>query len=212
MDRKVPTEWNSLTYFRPAVVLDRLRRLASSGLLSGLPYQVQALRRNDLREYREGRQAALFCYGVGRAIGVEVGFALFEKEDYDIVARFRLGDTEHFVPVQLKELVPAKLNDKADLQGELDKLSRKYLTSADLVVAIHVNRDITDLHPAELRLPRGLAQIWLYGACDRNQERWLIIGDLLKDANRVYEFHYPLPQFRYWEHTCDGPYAQRRPI
>ncbi len=165
-----------------------------------------------MREYREGRQAALFCYGVGRAIGVEVGFALFEKEDYDIVARFRLGDTEHFVPVQLKELVPAKLNDKADLQGELDKLSRKYLTSADLVVAIHVNRDITDLHPAELRLPRGLAQIWLYGACDRNQERWLIIGDLLKDANRVYEFHYPLPQFRYWEHTCDGPYAQRRPI
>lgn len=209
MDRKVPSRWKSLAFLRPAVVLDRLRRIAISGVLSDLPEEVQTLRRRDLREFLEGRQAALFCYGASRALGVEVTFALFEEEDYDFIARYRLGEIEHYVPVQLKELVPIRLNKKADLQNLLDSISRKYPTSKDLVVVIHINRDITDLRPSELRLPDGVGQLWLYGACDRMQQKWLIVGDLLQNPNLVREFHYPPPQAILWEHVAYGPYVQR---
>ncbi|MCC2971796.1 hypothetical protein LK539_07595 [Massilia sp. IC2-476] len=178
-------------------------------MLSGLPEDVQTLRRRDLRQFLEGRQAALFCYGVGRALGVEVTFALCEKDDYDFVARYHIDNSEIYVPVQLKELVPVKLNEKADLQKLLDSVSRKYPTSSDLVVAIHINRDITDLRPAELRLPRGVGQLWFYGARDYTQERWMIAGDLLQDPNLVREFSYPLPQALIWEHIANGPYVQR---
>ena len=209
LDRKVPAEWKSFAYLRPAVVLDRLRRIATSGMLTGLPDEVQTLRRRDLRYFLEGRQAALFCYGVGRALGVEVTFALCEKDDYDFVARYRIDDSEIYVPVQLKELVPIKLNGRADLQKLLDSVSRKYPTSSDLVVAIHINRDITDLRPADLRLPRGVGQLWFYGARDHAQDRWMIVGDLLQDPNLVREFTYPLPQSLIRRHIAEGPWVQR---
>jgi hypothetical protein len=208
LGQKVPAEWISLPYLRPAVVLDRLRRVAESGILSDLPEDVQTLRRRDLQEFLEGRQAALFCYGVGRALGVEVKFAMHERDDYDFVARYRLGDIERYIPVQLKELVPNKINKKDNLQDLLDKVARKYPTSKDLVVAVHINRDITNLRPAELRLPRCVGQLWLYGACDRTMQKWMIAGDLLQDPNLVRDFSYPQPQALLWEHAPSGAYVQ----
>ncbi|MCD2517547.1 hypothetical protein LQ564_14625 [Massilia sp. G4R7] len=209
MDQKVPADWKALAYLRPAVVLDRLRRIATSGMLTGLPEDVQNLRRRDLHQFLEGRQAALFCHGVGRALGVEVTFALCEKDDYDFIATYRQGDAQIFVPVQLKELVPLQRNRKADLQSLLDSVSRKYPTSKDLVVAIHINRDITDLRTEELRLPRGVGELWFFGARDHTQQRWMIVGDLLRNPNLVREFNYPRPQSYIWQQKLDGLYGQR---
>lgn len=210
MAETVPHEWRSLEYLDPAEVLLRLRSLATSGLLDDLPYKVSGLRRRDLRPFLEGRQAALFCFGISRAIGAEVRFALLESADYDIVTRSRQGDTTVYVPVQLKELVPETVNPHAQLQHILDSLDRKLPDSKDLVVAIHINRDVPDLCPAELRLPRNLGQLWLYGAKDRSQNTWYLVGDLLKDPNLVREFIYPRPHGLRWVHKEGGLYQQAR--
>jgi hypothetical protein len=187
----VPREWLKLTYYRPRRILDGLRRIQQSGLLDGLPYKVASLRTHKLKLQLEGRQAALFCHGVSARLGREVSFALFESSDYDIVAKFEDGGITKMVPVQLKELPPFEVNATVELQHILDKVGRSLPDSKDLVVAIHINRDINDLRPAELRLPDGLGEIWLYGAKDRSQQSWYLIGDLLKAPNLVSDFSYP---------------------
>jgi hypothetical protein len=187
----VPREWIKLTYYRPRRILDGLRRIQQSGLLDGLPYKVASLRTHKLKLQLEGRQAALFCHGVSARLGREVSFALFESSDYDIVAKFEDGGITKMVPVQLKELPPFEVHAPVELQHILDKVGRSLPDSKDLVVAIHINRDINDLRPAELRLPDGLGEIWLYGAKDRSQQSWYLIGDLLKAPNLVSDFSYP---------------------
>lgn len=188
---KAPREWHGLKYYRPRPILDGLRKIERSGALKGLPYKVASLRTHKLKIYLEGRQAALFCHGVSERIGSEVTFALFEAADFDIVARFDAGGVTHLVPVQLKELPPSHLNPLEQVQRILDKLATKLTDSSDLVVAIHINRDINDLRPAELRIPQNVGQIWLYGAKDRTQESWFLIGDLMTDPNLVTDFSYP---------------------
>jgi hypothetical protein len=204
----VPLKWQTLTYLRASIILDRMRKVALSGVLEGLPYKVSGLRRRDLRSFLEGRQAALFCYGVGRAIGVEVSFALHEDADYDAVATYRIEDKQIFVPIQLKELVPEHVNPTAQLQDILDSLDRKLKDSKDLVVAIHINRNIADLRPSELQLPHNLGQLWLYGAKTPDQQTWILVGDLLLNPNNFIEFNYPLPQGLHWTHTGVGAYLQ----
>lgn len=188
---KVPREWLKLTYYRPKLILDGLRRIERSGLLDNLPYKTAALRTHKLKPYLEGRQAALFCHGMSVRIGQEVSFALFESSDYDIVAKFETGDVTSMVPVQLKELPPSNVNPNIQLQDILDKLEERLKDSKDLVVAIHINRDLKEFCPAKLRLPKTLGEIWLYGAKDHTQQAWYLIGDLLKDPNLVSEFGYP---------------------
>src|SRR3546814_9987611 len=39
-----------------------------------------SLRTNELKPYREGRQCALFCYGVGQRFGLDVRFAFRSEE------------------------------------------------------------------------------------------------------------------------------------
>jgi hypothetical protein len=205
----VPREWLKLSFVPATEVLINLRQIAQSGVLDGLPYQIAALRRRDLKRMLEARQAALFCYGIGRALGTEVRFALHESADYDVVACYQTAETTVFVPVQLKELVPAKVNPHAELQDILDKLDRTLCASTDLVVAIHINRDITGLRPASLRLPRNIGQLWLFGAKDSTQSSWFLIGDMLTDSTMVREFIHPMPRSLYWLHTSSGPFAQR---
>lgn len=190
-NEKVPREWLKLTYYRPRLILDGLRRIERSRLLDNLPYKTAALRTHKLKPYLEGRQAALFCRGMSTRIGQEVSFALFESSDYDIVAKFESGDATRMVPVQLKEFPPSKVNPNIQLQDILDKLGERLKDSKDLVIAIHINRDVRELRPADLRLPTALGEIWLYGAKDHTQQAWYLIGDLLKDPNLVSNFGHP---------------------
>ena len=183
-------EWQKLKYLDPEPILRGLREIAATQPLHELPYEVRSLRRRDLRPYHEGRQAALFCYGMSQVLGCPVLFAQAENSDYDIVARYVQGDTAHFVPVQLKELVPASVNPAADLQSELDKIA-KYGDSRDLVVAFHLNGD-RRLELWRLRMPTGaIGGLWFYGAKASDQREWLLIGDLLKVQNQAYEFLHP---------------------
>ncbi|XLZ68581.1 hypothetical protein ABT364_18800 [Massilia sp. SR12] len=107
------------------------------------------------------------------------------------MAKFDANGVTTMVPVQLKEFPPSEVNPNIQLQHILDKLDEKLTDSKDLVVAIHINRDVKDLHPAELKMPTALGEIWLYGAKDRTQQAWYLIGDLLKDPNLVSDFFYP---------------------
>lgn len=182
--------WKNLRFLDPERVLIGLRDIATTYPLSEFSYEFSSLRRRDVRQFGEGRQAALFCYAMSKMVDVPVWFAPTEASDYDIVARFIRNDVAHYAPVQLKELVPARVNATANLQVELDKLS-KYADSADLVVAFHVNRDIR-LEPNDLRLPQGaIAQLWLYAATAPDQSSWVVFGDLLGPRPARLDFFYP---------------------
>lgn len=189
MTRRVPREWHSLRYLDPERILIGLRGIERTYPLHELRYDVSSLRTHELREFGEGRQAALFCYGLGQAIGTHVAYAQAEHQDYDIVARYVVKNEINYVPVQLKEWVPSTVNPSANLQDELDKLS-KYVDSKDLVVGFYLNRNAS-LQIADLQLPHNrIGELWFVAAADPAQEKWLLIGNVLEHA-QVYEFFYP---------------------
>ena len=151
--------WSQLQFIDPVHILTGLRQLESTIDMSVASDDLRTLRRRDVRQFGEGRQAALLCYGLTSLTGVHIGFALKESADYDFVAAYKADGANSFVPVQLKELVPAHINPGADLQIELDKIA-KYADSADLVVAFYLNRRTT-IDFSTLRLPQGrVCELW----------------------------------------------------
>lgn len=182
--------WAHLPFFDSERILRGLRDIATTYPLHELPYEVSSLRRRDLRIYAEGRQAAVFCYAMSRLIGTPVWFAQAEASDYDIVARYVQDDVAHYAPVQLKELVPEHVNPIVELQTEIDKI-KKYVDSADLVVAFHLNRANT-FQPSELRLPIGtVGGLWFYGATSPDQAQWIVMGNLVAPDPTALDFAYP---------------------
>ena len=183
-------QWEGLRYLDSEKILRGLRGIATTHALHELTYEIRSLRRRDLRAYGEGRQAALFCFAMSQVAGVPVSFAHAECSDYDIVARYVKDDVAHYVPVQLKELVPERVNSGTNLQTELDKI-RKYVDSHELVVAFHLNVE-QRVEFSGLRLPVGVVgELWFYGASTPDQRRWALIGDMLRENRYVYEFTYP---------------------
>lgn len=113
-----------------------------------------------------------------------------EDQDYDFVTRRLEGDTVHFTPVQLKELVSDEINPRANLETELQKLT-KYSSSSDLVVVIRVNRNVT-IDRSKLRVPQlKIAQLWILGNRSPDQTKWCLIGDIL-NRPEITEFDYPV--------------------
>lgn len=155
----------------------------------------QALRTNDLKHFREIRQAALFCYGMSVAKNKPVLFSPEERDDYDFVASWLDGDTQHFAPVQLKELVPEHLNARQTFEELLAKVEQKYTNSNDLTLAICLNR-VGRFDPNDVRIDRDLrlAGIWVFGGVAPDQNKFGLWGDLLHDATCLgIEFEYPKP-------------------
>jgi hypothetical protein len=109
--------WRKLTYHDPAEKLRRLRALARELATVQMDDDVRALRTPELNRYREWRDAALFTYGMGLALGVRMGYATEATGDYDFVAAWVERDTALFCPVQLKELVAAERNPGATVDG-----------------------------------------------------------------------------------------------
>lgn len=181
--------WQNLKYYDPRRILVGLNNIAETQPLEELPEDVRSLRQRGVREYGESRQCALFCFGVGEALGIDVSYAHCEESDHDFVARYYHNDTLKYVPIQMKELVPESLNPKAALNKVIEKLD-KYADSADLCIAIHLNRAET-IDFSELEIPRlNLKELWLFGASAADLSQWLLVGNMLKDRN-VYEFRYP---------------------
>jgi hypothetical protein len=186
-------EWKDLPRLDPGFVLRELRKLETGLPLEKLDPKVRALRARGQRRYLEGRQGCLFCFGVGKKLGVPVLFIQTESQDYDGVAVWHEGDTEKYCPLQLKELVPPKLNPDDTINDRLAALS-EYTDSADLTVVIHHTR-AGRIEPDTITVPKGikLAGIYLMAAISPDQKRWAVLGDFSKIREEwgIWEFDYP---------------------
>lgn len=183
-------EFRKLDFRDPRPFLTNLRRLELGGTLAGLPPEVRSLRTNELKHWREKREAAIFCYGVSQIVGTTVYFAPTEEQDHDFVATWSDDETQHFAPVQLKEVVPQNLNDTASVQRVIDSLS-KYVDSGDLTVAIHLNQE-GRFDPTTLDVPNlSLSGLWVFCATARDQSRWGLWGNLFTNRSGI-EFSYPI--------------------
>jgi hypothetical protein len=187
--------WRSLTYHDPAAKLRRLRaverevaeEIGGADLDPGAR-DVLALRTPELNKYREWRDAALFTYGMGLAMGVRMGYATEATGDYDFVAAWVEADTTHFCPVQLKELVSEERNPGATVDGLLLKL-KKYGPSRT-VLAVRLNR------AGRMTLDRDwpavpFAQLWFFWASAPHSSKWSIYGDALAAKPGQWAFDYP---------------------
>jgi len=177
----------------PEKFLAGLRWVEENLPLHELPDKVRNLRTRSLRPILEMRQAALFSYEMSIAMGTKVVFALKEEADYDALCSFERQGERVFAPVQLKELVPERLNPESTLQRELDKL-QKYSDSKELIVAYHLNRrfkfDVNKISP-----PQGVvAEIWIVAATTPDLNQWSLIGNILSDDCYTYKFEYPNAQ------------------
>ena len=114
--KRVPREWLQYNYLDPEKILVGLRVIARTYPLHELRYHARTLRTRELRKYGVGRQAALFCYGMGQRLETKVWFSQVERQDYDIIAKYQIDGVHHFVPVQLKEWTPDVLPSPATLQ------------------------------------------------------------------------------------------------
>lgn len=184
--------WSKLAFQEPRGFLISLAEISDQIAASDLPYSVASLRTNSLKRHREARQCALFCHGMGHLLGTEVRFAPAEESDIDFVAWFRKADEDHFVPVQVKELVPERVRPTASFQEELNKLA-KYTDSHDLCVVFHINRDVR-IEPAELHLTGvKVRELWLVGSAGEDGKEWMLCGDLLASDAQELRFSYPEP-------------------
>ena len=131
--------WRSLIYHDPATILRRLRKLEYELADVDMDERVRRLRTPGLKTYREARDAAIFVYGMGLGKSVAMEYTPFEHSDYDFVARWIEGTTQHYAPVQLKELVPTDLNPTMSLEELLLNL-RSNVPKSSTVLAIKLNK------------------------------------------------------------------------
>jgi hypothetical protein len=182
-------EWEKLKYYDPEKILLGLRDIAVNFPFPRIPSNLTSQRKRELRRYGESRQCALFCYGISKVRNIKIQYADYEKSDYDFVGVYPEEGYLNYIPIQMKELVPEQVNPDAQLENELKKL-QKYTDSQDLCVAIHLNRnesfDFKDINLPEL----NIRELWFFGAKDRSQSEWRILGDILNNP-KVYEFFYP---------------------
>lgn len=189
-------EWEKLQYIYPIKVLPRLRELQimTSQMEGG--DRIKNLRTNRLKHHGEKRIAAIFCFGMSCILKQEVVFtaAPANDRDYDIVSRYTEGDTIHYLPVQIKEVVPEGVNSVTNLQKIIDDLGTNYPTSVDLTVVIYLNRTgkfkISDIQVPKL----NIAALWILFASDPSQNRWLLVGNMLDNLG-FYEYVYPTKEY-----------------
>ena len=193
MDRIRLRELQRAEYRNPADFLIALRGLESTFASSTLEPSVKHLRTNDLKEWREAREAALFCVGFAQRIGQPVFMRREESQDYDFVATWVDGDEQHFAHVQLKEVVPESLNTNSSVEQIIQSLI-KYVDSKDLMVAIHLNRKV-HFDPKTLVVPPlRIAALWVFASVSPDQSEWGLWGNFLEQSEGSREgsrFAYP---------------------
>ena len=189
MSRDRARAFQHLEFRDPRPFLVRLRGVEPQVANSDLPPKVKALRTNALKWSKELREGALFCYGMAQRIGQTVYLAPSEEQDYDFVASWIAGDTQHLAPVQLKEVVPQDLNSTASVQERVNALA-KYVDSEDLTVVIYLNQR-GHFHPAQLVVPPlKIAALWVFGAISPDKEQWGLWGNFLETPEGT-RFEYP---------------------
>jgi hypothetical protein len=183
--------WRSLPFYDPAAILRRLRTLEHELADVDMDERVRRLRTPGLKTYREARDGALFVYGIGLGKQLPMEYTPFEHADYDFVARWRDGTTEHYIPVQLKELPPSDLNPKLSIESLLTGI-RSDVPRTSTVLAIKLNRSgQTDL--TKLSIPKlPYRQLWFFFATQPGSNAWRIFGDALGTPG-YFSYAYPEP-------------------
>jgi hypothetical protein len=181
-------EFSRLKFYDPGMILRSLRQLEVDPQLLLLAPEVRELRKRELRKHLEGRQAALFCYAMGKMLGISIEFACQEQVDFDCIGRWLEQDVVKYAPIQLKEA--HHIQSVAQINYEIAKLV-KYVDSRDTVIAMWVNGSfLGDLTQIEVPL-LNLGEIWLYGSLSPLQDKWFLFGDLLKSP-ALFEWEYPV--------------------
>jgi hypothetical protein len=181
--------WRSLAYHDPRTVLLRLRALEHELANVQMEQRVRHLRTSALKIYREGRDAALFLYGLGLQKDTQFRYALVERSDYDFVAAWQEGSESRFCPVQLKELVPADRNENASLPALLSNICGSSRPSST-VLAVRLNRrEYFELDKAQLP-PIPFRELWFFWCRSPDAARWGLFGDALSNP-AYYAFDYP---------------------
>ena len=184
-------EFQQMAWVDPKQVLVNLRWLEQH-LPDRMDERVRRLRTNQLKEWREAREAALFAFGISdQVLKRPVFVTKSQNRDFDFVVRWESDNTHHFFPAQLKELPPDDINPRVALDDLFDKLA-KYSGKTDLSVVISINRRSRFLFEPWTRpdKPR-IKELWYMGCESPDQSRWFIFGSVLEQNARKYEFSYP---------------------
>jgi len=183
--------WKKLRFMNPGRFLLGIEVPVQE--LGGISIYDAAKRFNNrqARPIEEDRRCAILCHGISVASGRKVLFSSFEASDYDYVLAAEHEGHAHYIPLQMKQLVPESKNPTTSLQAEIDKL-KKYATSSDLVVAIHINRRVSvDLDKIDVS-NLTIHELWLFGPIASPSGPWCIIGDIKKSNWHAHEFALPL--------------------
>ena len=174
----------------PKPFLIALAELEPRVAASNLDLKVKQLRTNSLREWREARQAAIFCYGMSQVMDRPIYFCREESQDYDFVASYVVDEKPYLFPVQLKEVVPDTLNATSSVQKIIESLT-KYVDSKVLTVAIYLNRQVR-FDPKDIILPPlRIGALWVFGAITADQSVWGLWGNFLEQPEGS-TFTYPI--------------------
>lgn len=184
--------FDELNWYDPKQVLINYRQVEMN-FPDNLDPKVRRLRTNKLKELREGRDAAIFSFGMSeRVLELPVLVAKSEKSDYDFIMRWIKEEKEYFLPVQLKELPPEDINPVVQIEHIYEKL-KKYNGENDLLVAIKLNRAIKsfDLNSYKSEENLKISELWYFGCSNPEQSKWFLHGSLLENNPQFYDFAYP---------------------
>jgi len=182
--------WTSLTYMNPEELLLRTDKILDDSGIKKYKNFSDILLNRRTRNMLEDRRCATFCHGLGQILDKKILFANYESADHDYIGAYKNNGELHTFPIQLKQLVPDRLNPSTSLQNEISKL-KKYTDAQDLVVAIHVNRGV-HIKPNELDFSEVTAkEVWIFGQLKNDVKTWLLFGNLMTCKPNSYTFQLP---------------------
>lgn len=111
--------WGKQSFHDPESVLRKPRKIQLELVPQITDEGIRNLRTSQLKTEREARDAAIFSYGIGQALGTEVLLVREESSNYDFLTCWKSDDALNSCPVQLKELPPDELNANISIESRL---------------------------------------------------------------------------------------------
>ena len=104
------SEWASLKFIDPTKFLIGLDKLFDSSGIRKYKNPSDLLLDRRVREIVEDQRCAIFCHGVGQALGTKILFSPYESADYDYVGAYQHNGLVRMFHIQWKQVVPDRLN------------------------------------------------------------------------------------------------------